>query len=100
MRQFRRLCMPLSPAQLFIRNVQIQRHTKTPELAHLEAQYEARPAIPYAEKQEALTVMQAANRRAELEGIAREIHAHHILVVFRLARKNCYILIAISLLSD
>ncbi|MBD5072615.1 hypothetical protein GUF45_13445, partial [Xanthomonas citri pv. citri] len=46
-----------------------------PELAHLEAQYEARPAIPYAEKQEALTVMQAANRRAELEGIAREIHA-------------------------
>ncbi|MCY8115263.1 helicase-exonuclease AddAB subunit AddB [Bacillus spizizenii] len=52
----------------------IERHTQTQELAHLEAQYEARPAIPYAEKQEAFTVMQAANRRAELEGIAREIH--------------------------
>ncbi|MGV2470023.1 hypothetical protein, partial [Bacillus subtilis] len=38
-------------------------------------QYEERPAIPYAEKQEALSVMQAANRRAEREGIAREIPA-------------------------
>lgn len=54
---------------------ELKRHKRVPELAHLEAQYEARPVIPFAEKQEAFTVMQAANRRAELEGIAREIHS-------------------------
>lgn len=52
-----------------------KRYQQTPELAHLEAMYDARPAVPFLEKQEAFTVMQAANRRTELEGIAREIHA-------------------------
>ncbi|MEW9051376.1 MAG: helicase-exonuclease AddAB subunit AddB [Neobacillus sp.] len=43
-----------------------------PSLFHLEANFDSRPAIPYRGKP-AIQISQAANRRAEIEGIAREI---------------------------
>ncbi|PDM39982.1 helicase-exonuclease AddAB subunit AddB [Parageobacillus toebii] len=42
-------------------------------LAHLEAYYHERPAVVYSEETEAVNVYEAANRRAEIEAIAREI---------------------------
>ncbi|WP_059172965.1 helicase-exonuclease AddAB subunit AddB [Bacillus sp. FJAT-27445] len=41
-------------------------------LRHLEAHFDSRPAKPF-EGETAITVIQAVNRRAEVEGIAREI---------------------------
>lgn len=41
-------------------------------LAHLEKNFNRRPAIEYKEDSD-VTVMMAANRRAEIEGVAREI---------------------------
>ncbi|AHK48629.1 ATP-dependent helicase [Bacillus velezensis TrigoCor1448] len=52
-----------------------KRHQYAPELACIESQYDVRPAAAYTGGQEAFTVMQAQNRRAELEGIAREIQS-------------------------
>ncbi|WP_249713511.1 hypothetical protein, partial [Bacillus cereus] len=46
-----------------------------PELACIESQYDVRPAAAYSGGQGAFTVMQAQNRRAELQGIAREIQS-------------------------
>ncbi|OLS36489.1 helicase-exonuclease AddAB subunit AddB [Bacillus sp. MRMR6] len=43
-----------------------------PSLFHLEANFDSRPAVPYRGKT-AMHISQAANRRAEVEGIAREI---------------------------
>jgi ATP-dependent helicase/nuclease subunit B len=43
-----------------------------PSLFHLEANFDSRPAVPYRGKP-AIQISQAANRRAEIEGIAREI---------------------------
>ncbi|ALF09742.1 helicase-exonuclease AddAB subunit AddB [Parageobacillus thermoglucosidasius] len=42
-------------------------------LAHLEAHYHARPAVAFPEKTDSIIVYEAANRRAEVEAIAREI---------------------------
>ncbi|WML43320.1 helicase-exonuclease AddAB subunit AddB [Neobacillus sp. PS3-40] len=41
-------------------------------LRHLEEKFDARPLVPFKE-QSAINVCQAVNRRAEIEGIAREI---------------------------
>lgn len=43
-----------------------------PSLAHLEAFFDERPTVPYP-SEPSLTLAQAVNRRAEIEGIAREI---------------------------
>jgi len=42
-------------------------------LLHLEEHYDSRPVDPYLETTEAIQLRQATNRRAEVEGIAREI---------------------------
>lgn len=52
-----------------------------PALAHLEAHYDSRPAVPYAGSDQ-IEVQVAVNRRAEVEGVAREI--------VRLARDEHY----------
>ncbi|GGK28287.1 ATP-dependent helicase/deoxyribonuclease subunit B [Caldalkalibacillus thermarum] len=43
-----------------------------PALAHVEAHYDSRPAVPFTGR-ERVEVLAAVNRRAEVEGIAREI---------------------------
>ncbi|KKI93556.1 ATP-dependent helicase [Bacillus sp. SA1-12] len=43
-------------------------------LRHLEKYYDTRPTTVYDQKPD-LTIFQAANRRSEIEGIARQIHA-------------------------
>jgi ATP-dependent helicase/nuclease subunit B len=45
---------------------------ESPELEYLESQFERRPVVPYKDKTN-LKLLQSANRRAEMEGIAREI---------------------------
>ncbi|MED2943990.1 helicase-exonuclease AddAB subunit AddB [Bacillus swezeyi] len=52
-----------------------KRHSHAPELQHLERYFDERPAKAYSGKMEALCIMQAAGRRTEIEGIAREIHS-------------------------
>ncbi|MEH6973911.1 helicase-exonuclease AddAB subunit AddB [Bacillus sp. JJ675] len=52
-----------------------KRHSHAPELEHLERQFDERPAKPYTGTSESFCLMQAANRRTEIEGIAREIHS-------------------------
>ncbi|GMB08845.1 helicase-exonuclease AddAB subunit AddB [Thermolongibacillus altinsuensis] len=42
-------------------------------LLHLEAHYDARPAVPFLEQTDSIHICEAAHRRAEVEGIAREI---------------------------
>lgn len=49
-----------------------QQKWKQPSLQHLEGKFDARPATPF-HGQTAIHIGQAANRRAEIEGIAREI---------------------------
>lgn len=49
------------------------RHLHTPDLAYLERQYEQRPVKPYQEITPHLTVSKSASKRAEIEGVAREI---------------------------
>ncbi|RSK26355.1 helicase-exonuclease AddAB subunit AddB [Bacillus sp. HMF5848] len=49
------------------------RFEESPSLRHLETQFMSRPAQPF-KGQTDITIAQAANRRAEIEGIAREIH--------------------------
>ncbi|MGM7719472.1 helicase-exonuclease AddAB subunit AddB [Metabacillus sp. Hm71] len=44
-----------------------------PTLRHLEKYYDTRPTTVYEQKPD-LTIFQAANRRSEVEGIARQIH--------------------------
>ncbi len=48
------------------------RFQREPSLVHLEKYYEARPIKAYEEKP-AITIAEAVNKRAEVEGIAREI---------------------------
>lgn len=50
----------------------VQRFKQQASLAHLEANFNVRPAIEY-EGESNATVMVCANRRSEIEGIAREI---------------------------
>ncbi|MGG3624490.1 helicase-exonuclease AddAB subunit AddB [Bacillus gobiensis] len=52
-----------------------KRHLASPELAHLEKTFEARPTIPYGDAADGLTILEASNKRTEIEGIAREIHS-------------------------
>jgi ATP-dependent helicase/nuclease subunit B len=49
------------------------RFALTPSLAHLEKNFDTRPTVPF-HSDAAITISQAVNRRAEIEGIAREIH--------------------------
>lgn len=58
-----------------------QRRWTNDSLRHLEANFDSRPARPY-DGDAAVTLIEAANRRAEVEGIAREIR--------RLAREKGY----------
>lgn len=53
-------------------NLSEQQKWKQPSLSHLEETFDARPAVPF-DGQTAIHIGQAANRRAEIEGIAREI---------------------------
>lgn len=57
------------------------RKWKEPSLNHLEAEFDSLPASPYS-GQSTVHICQAVNRRAEIEGIAREI--------FDLVRLNGY----------
>ncbi|APH05978.1 helicase-exonuclease AddAB subunit AddB [Bacillus weihaiensis] len=50
------------------------RFINSPSLQHLESYYDTRPTTVY-EQETDVTIFQAANRRAEVEGIAREIHS-------------------------
>ena len=50
-----------------------KRHLHTADLAYLENQYEQRPLQPYQEETPHLTVSKSANKRAEIEGVARDI---------------------------
>ncbi|WLR51513.1 helicase-exonuclease AddAB subunit AddB [Bacillus tianshenii] len=50
-----------------------KRFQHSPSLAHLELHYDTRPAVPYEQKGD-VHVYPAVNRRAEVEGIAREIY--------------------------
>ncbi|MGE6630907.1 helicase-exonuclease AddAB subunit AddB [Bacillus sp. NPDC077027] len=52
---------------------QNKRHQHRDDLAYLEAQYEQRPLIPYQEETRHFTISQASNKRAEIEGVARDI---------------------------
>ncbi|MGM9924014.1 MAG: helicase-exonuclease AddAB subunit AddB [Bacillus sp. (in: firmicutes)] len=54
------------------RHLKSQQRFRQPSLSHLESYFNRRPAIEY-QGDTAATVMMAANRRAEMEGIAREI---------------------------
>lgn len=49
-----------------------QRKWAAPSLAHLEENFDSRPAAPF-HGQTSVHICQAANRRAEIEGISREI---------------------------
>ncbi|MEH7251632.1 helicase-exonuclease AddAB subunit AddB [Neobacillus niacini] len=49
-----------------------QQKWKHPSLSHLEANFDSRPAAPYYGQTD-IHIGQAVNRRAEIEGIAREI---------------------------
>lgn len=49
------------------------RRHESSALAHLERQFHHRPLIPYEEKTDAVCIYEAANRRAEVEAVAREI---------------------------
>ncbi len=49
-----------------------QRRFHSPALAHLEAHYEARPNEKF-NGEASVTISTAANLRAEVEGVAREI---------------------------
>ncbi len=48
------------------------RYSSEPSLAHLERYFDERPTVPY-QAATSVTLSQAVNRRAEIEGIAREI---------------------------
>ncbi|MDQ0224220.1 helicase-exonuclease AddAB subunit AddB [Metabacillus niabensis] len=50
------------------------RFAKNPSLQHLETYYDARPTSVF-EGETSITILQAANRRSEIEGIARQIHS-------------------------
>lgn len=58
-----------------------QRRWQNPSLRHLESEFDSRPATSYS-GEAAIHISQAANRRAEIEGVAREIRS--------LARKKGY----------
>jgi len=51
-----------------------RRFESSPSLAHLEMNYDSRPTVVF-DGQTDITLYQAANRRAEIEGIAREIQS-------------------------
>ncbi|MEC1589952.1 helicase-exonuclease AddAB subunit AddB [Bacillus sonorensis] len=58
-----------------IRLEEAKRHKHAPELQHVERYFDERPANAYTGKIESFRIMQAANRRTEIEGIAREIRS-------------------------
>lgn len=49
------------------------RHANSPELSHLEKYYDERPAAEFSQKPTHISLYPAVSRRAEVEGIAREI---------------------------
>lgn len=49
-----------------------QQRATNPSLAYLETHFDERPSQPY-DKKTNITICQAANRRAEIEGVARKI---------------------------
>lgn len=49
------------------------RYKQEPALAHIEKYYDHRPLIPFKDHSSALTFYSAVNRRAEVEGVAREM---------------------------
>ncbi|WP_214482482.1 helicase-exonuclease AddAB subunit AddB [Bacillus sp. SM2101] len=55
-----------------VRLVENMRHALQPSLHHLEQSLESRPSIPFQQRSN-ITLYQAVNRRAEVEGVAREI---------------------------
>jgi ATP-dependent helicase/nuclease subunit B len=61
--------VPIQEIKLLQHNVRHQEKA----LAHLEKHYDCRPVIPFVENTNAIQIYQAVNRRAEVEGIAREI---------------------------
>jgi ATP-dependent helicase/nuclease subunit B len=61
--------VPIEEVELLRENV---RH-RDRALSHLEAHYDARPAVPFLEQTDSIQMYQATHRRAEVEGIAREI---------------------------
>ncbi|WP_353856184.1 helicase-exonuclease AddAB subunit AddB [Bacillus sp. Bos-x628] len=50
-----------------------KRHIHAHDLAYIESKYEQRPLQPYQEKTPHITVSRSANKRAEIEGVARDI---------------------------
>ncbi|WP_027408998.1 helicase-exonuclease AddAB subunit AddB [Anoxybacteroides tepidamans] len=61
--------VPLEGVEMLQENVR-HRHQA---FRHLEAYYDVRPAVPFTERVDSIQLCQAANRRTEVEGIAREI---------------------------
>ncbi|MBB5325064.1 ATP-dependent helicase/nuclease subunit B [Anoxybacillus tepidamans] len=61
--------VPIEEVQILRENV---RH-RDEALRHLETHYDARPAVPFLETTDSVQLYQATHRRAEIEGIAREI---------------------------
>lgn len=55
-----------------VRLTKLARHREQPSLAHLEGNYDQRPATPY-EGDSSITLAAGVNRRAEVEGVARRI---------------------------
>jgi ATP-dependent helicase/nuclease subunit B len=50
-----------------------RRFKSSPGLAHLETHFDTRPTVPFNERTKHIQLMPAVNRRAEVEGTAREI---------------------------
>ncbi|MBA4538727.1 helicase-exonuclease AddAB subunit AddB [Bacillus aquiflavi] len=50
-----------------------QKRWRDPSLIHLESYFDSRPAIPF-QKKARIHLYEAANRRAEIEGVARKIN--------------------------
>lgn len=71
--------------------LETKRQLEAPELAHLEQTFEARPTIPFSDAEGSLQILEATNKRTEIEGIAREIHS--------LVRKENYRYKDISILA-
>ncbi|MED3905597.1 helicase-exonuclease AddAB subunit AddB [Geobacillus thermodenitrificans] len=51
----------------------VNRRHQDKALAHLEEQFHRRPLLPYEAETDAICLYEAANRRAEIEAVAREI---------------------------
>jgi ATP-dependent helicase/nuclease subunit B len=60
------------PVQIPLLLEQQKRHQNKASLAHLETYYDHRPNTPFS-KEAAITLSSAVNRRAEVEGVARQL---------------------------